>query len=174
MPHYRAAPPVRPIHVGRQLAKEQFMVGHERSEPTPLQLYDIIRSKYAHEDLWIQQRVGWLLTANGFVFAGYGALFGLYSGARADIAVVVWRSILLLSWVGVGLAFLVGFGVLGAYSAKKGAEKEWERLVAAESRQHFPAIDASAGLKWLGSLTSGVLCTGLFFAWLCIIFFVLP
>jgi len=149
------------------------MVENDQNEPTPMQLYDIIRSKYAHEDLWVQQRVGWLLTANGFLFAGYGALFGLYGGSRGDVAAVIWKSILVISWVGVGLAFLVGFGVYGAHFAKKGAKEEWDSLVSAEIRQRFPRIDAAAKYKWLGSLTSGVLCTSLFFVWLCIIFFIL-
>lgn len=149
------------------------MVESERNEPTPAQLYEIIRSKYTHEDIWVQQRVGWLLTANGFLFAGYGALFGLYGGARGDVAAVIWESILVISWVGVGLAFLVGFGVYGAHFAKKGAKEEWRRLVSPEIRQRFPEIDAAAERKWLGSLTSGVLCTALFFVWLYIRFFVL-
>jgi hypothetical protein len=151
------------------------MLNDKHSEPTPVQIYEIVRSKYTHEDLWIQQRVGWLLTANGFLFAGYGTLFGLsYNKTSGDLAAVIWKSLHVISWVGVGLAFLVGFGSFGAYFAKQGAKEEWSKLVSDEVRQHFPRIDAAARFKWLGSLTSGALCTFIFFIWLYIITFVLP
>ena len=104
-----------------------------------------------------------------------GTLFGFgYSATSGNLAPVIWRSLHVISWVGVGLAFLVGFGSFGAYFAKKGAEGEWNRLVSSEVRQHFPRIDAAARFKWLGSLTSGALCTFIFSIWLYIIFFVLP
>jgi len=82
------------------------MVKDKPSEPTPMEIYEIVRAKYTHEDLWIQQRVGWLLTANGFLFAGYGTLFGLgYSATSGNLAAVIWRSLHVISWVGVGIAF---------------------------------------------------------------------
>lgn len=146
------------------------MVNGKTSEPTPMQIYEIVRSKYTHEDLWIQQRVGWLLTANGFLFAGYGTLFGLsYSETSGELAAVILDSLRMIAVVGVGLAFLVGFGSFGAYFAKKGAKEEWHNLVSDDVRQQFPGIDAAARFKWLGSLTSGVLCTFLFFVWLYIL-----
>lgn len=151
------------------------MANDKPREPTPMQIYEIVRSKYTHEDLWIQQRVGWLLTANGFLFAGYGTLFGLsYSVKSGSLAVVIWESLHMIALVGVGLAFLVGFGSFGAYFAKKGAKEEWSNLVSDEVRRHFPRIDAAAKFKWLGSLTSGTLCTFLFFVWLYILLSVLP
>lgn len=144
------------------------MVENSDSEPTPLQLYEIIRGKYTHEDLWVQQRVGWLLSANGFLFAGYGALFGLYSGGRGDNVAVAWNGLQLISCVGAGLALLAGLGVFGAHFAKEGAKKEWSNLVSPEIRQRFPKIDADADYKGLGSSSSGVLCAVLFIVWLCI------
>lgn len=146
------------------------MMNDKPNEPTPMQIYEIVRSKYTHEDLWIQQRVGWLLTANGFLFAGYGTLFGFsYSQMSGEFTAAIQESLRLIAVVGVGLAFLVGFGSFGAYFAKRGAKEEWHNLVSADVRRRFPGIDAAAKYKWLGSSTSGTLCTFLFIVWLYIL-----
>jgi hypothetical protein len=140
--------------------------------PTPLQIYEFTRSKYTHEDSWIQQRVGWLLTANGFLFAGYGALLALTASVTdvsREVAALIKSSLILISAIGLGLPLLVGAGVFAAFLSKKSAIKEWNELVVADIRLLFPSIEATAKHKWLGSLASGGLCGFLVGVWLFIL-----
>lgn len=131
-------------------------------------IFRMIRDKVLHEDHWIQQRIGWLLTINGFLFAGFGALVSI--GTNPDSAEptkeVVSETLMTIPAVGFGLAILTLAAVMTATVARRGALGEWEKLVSAEERRIYPSPRATGRALWVGGAASGGVCVLLAFTWL--------
>lgn len=132
---------------------------------SPKELFELLREKICHEDSWVQQRVSWLLAANGFLFAGYAVLLRVAAEcARGSGTVDAQTIVVYFPFFGVILCVLVTFGILGAFLAMRDTKKQWKKL-APQVREHFPSLD-SRGLAIIFGRCSAIgLCVGMALLW---------
>ena len=116
---------------------------------TDLEKWQVLRAKIVHEDMWIQQRVNWLLAVDGFLLIGLAALAPY---ALAPIGRI--QSITLPLFGLIASAFVLS-GLLAANYAIDSCVDELAVLVpASAARKKLPSLRSTGTALDLGRASS--------------------
>ncbi|HWH68259.1 MAG TPA: hypothetical protein VNT26_02700 [Candidatus Sulfotelmatobacter sp.] len=137
---------------------------------SPLEWYQVFRSRIEHEDGLISQRLSWLVAAQSFLFTAYAittnglSSLGLkLSGGFLDQARLLFR---LIPIVALCTALLIYIGILAAL---KGIRELRQAYRAQPVARMGPPIQTSTSTQWLG-LVAPLLLPLLFVAvWSCLL-----
>ncbi len=138
------------------------------------ELWELYRSKIAHEDLWAQQRVSWLLGFSGFWFAAFVGV--LHISNLVSIAQTLFRGYLLLLMPVIGflVTLFVLLGLIGAARVIHATMEEWEAVrMSEEERRRLPSLHAHGWPLRLRTLPSQGICVLLMVTWV-VVFFLIP
>ncbi len=139
-----------------------------------LHLWELYRGRMAHEDLWVQQRVSWLLGFSGLLFAAFAGVLNI--STQVTIAQTLFRGyvLLLIPATGFLITFLVLLSLIGAGMAMDEVRREWdERLRAEEASSSLPPIHARGWPLMLGRLASQGICGVMLVVW-AVVFLLVP
>jgi len=116
---------------------------------TDLDKWQVLRSKVVHEDSWIQQRVNWLLAADGFLLVGLVAL------APSAFAPLGRIQSIALPLFGLLASLFVFIGVIAANDSMRDVERELKALVpSSAARDRLPSLRSKGGALILGRVSS--------------------
>ncbi|MCE1251957.1 MAG: hypothetical protein LWX83_00240 [Anaerolineae bacterium] len=111
-------------------------------------LYLMIREQITHEDELINERIGWSLTSQGFLFIAYTGLLNL------DIKSVVFGAFLpsIIAFLGIILCLTAYSGVASAIASleriHKYARERFNMDVDGGINMKFPYISGADALSW--------------------------
>jgi hypothetical protein len=106
------------------------------------------RERWLHEDDLINHRLTWLLVAQAILFSGYATLLDLLFDTQKSLQGETRKLVLdivrrVFPWVGIGIAIIIGIGIVGALTAMFFIH----RYANKESRNSF-----EYGIHWLPSI----------------------
>ena len=119
----------------------------------PYKMYEIIRQKIEQEDSLVNQRIMWMITLNGLLFAAYGFLLkndpiwlqsgdwklilnGTYSGSDLQAKLLLMGIV----FAGVGSSCAALLGVIAAFRAIRDNEYFMEKYLKANTLPRFPSV----------------------------------
>jgi hypothetical protein len=110
--------------------KEQKIVEEDKQK-----FYKLLREQIEHEDGLVNQRLSWLLFAQGFLFTFFYTLFStlLSKVELFDILITVLK---IVSIVGILLCILTMLSIRGAYNAVEHIRKMWYKRFPEEGEPH--------------------------------------
>ncbi len=121
---------------------------------TPEKYWEMLDGKIKQEVGWIQQRMSWLATFHGFLFATFGLTYKIrIDGSDSQSATLILNVIAL---VGLLTCLCIMAGLWAASDVLKTIENEWKRLVPCKKdRDQFPSIrTANQKIRFVGMLSS--------------------
>jgi len=130
----------------------------------------MLEQKTQQEVGWIQQRMTWLATFQGLLFATFGLLYQTSAGTGLHPP----NKAILFAIAAVGLltCICIMAGLHSASTALGQIKGEWERLVADEStRMEFPEFRTEKKARLIGMISSWGPTVLFAFAWLAIMLF---
>jgi len=146
-----------------------------RPQPSPStaeKLYELLRAKIVHEDLWVQQRVSWLLGSNAFLFAAFGVLLTIQEKETSESILLLRKGLLyIVPVMGFFVSVLVFAGIAGAGLAMKNIRAEWEHLTTEAERGNLPDLRSTGAALQFGRAASWGLCGFVALAWVAILLF---
>ena len=86
-----------------------------------LEIYRILRGYVVHENALINNRLGWLLAIQGFLFAGYGLI--LKEGIKNPYC--FWF-VIIIFFMGISSSIIVFFETVGAHESIESLKIYWE------------------------------------------------
>lgn len=116
-----------------------------------------IRKRIRHEELMIYNRIHWMLTFQGFLFASLAIISN--TNADAHIRSVLLNTIPLLGAMAGLLAFI---GIVGAYMHMH----EIRRPLIKAAEDIGKDFGAAGLARWMGRANSGLLPVIIIFAWI--------
>jgi hypothetical protein len=147
------------------------------SEPTDKQFYDYIVDHLKREHGLADNRMGWMLASQGFLFAAFGAInsanfFGLpTTDQKVQTQVANIKSALNIAIPGVGLTvgIAVLLGVLGTNMAVKVYRERWNAIPKGV-RTRFPPTSGWGWPHGLGLFSTLIIPLVVCFAWLLVLY----
>jgi|GEM_PF-1933177 len=130
----------------------------QQNNLTPEKYWEMLDGKIKQEVGWIQQRMSWLATFHGFLFATFGLTYKIRIDAGANGADSASSELILnvIALVGLLTCLCIMAGLWAASDVLKTIEKEWKRLVPCQKdRDRFPSIrTANPKIRFVGMLSS--------------------
>jgi len=123
---------------------------------SPATYFELVDRKVQQEVSWIQQRMTWLATFQGLLFATFGLIYEAGQFAEREDVHIASKAILVsVTLVGMMTSICIIAGLHAAGSVLKQLNSEWIRLVPDEKiRNTFPNIRTEGSNRKLGLLSS--------------------
>lgn len=139
--------------------------------PSPEKYWEILDRKIQQEVGWVQQRMSWLATFQGLLFATFGLMYQAFSVNNPQPA---GKFIMLaVALVGLFTCLCIMGGLWAANGVLTKINDEWERLVPVEKeRKNFPDLRTEKIIRRFGMLSTWGPAILFTVVWLIIILFV--
>lgn len=127
----------------------------EETEPNQNTAYANLSKQISHEESLINNRIMWMLTFQGFLFAS----IALIGNNQINCAL---RSILqqIIPTLGTIIAVLTLLGVIGAYVSIHQQREDWKPYL-----KSYPPPGGRKSAMWLGRFASGLIPLIMILAW---------
>jgi hypothetical protein len=132
----------------------------EEAKPDQNTAYSKLSKQISHEENLINNRLMWMLTFQGFLFAS----IALLGDNQIDSALRILLQCLIPA-IGTIIAILTLLGVIGAYISIDNQRRDWNPYL-----MHGPQPGGKKSAKWLGRIASGGTPLIMIVAWVYIYF----